>query len=199
MNRKISLLLALLLLGCAEQEHIISKDIIVSTPGPVVEVPVNSKNITCSVYDITGMGVSVIPDFDTINNDAAGVIDVSTINNPTTNDTELFPMFVGTSVEALKVSFAIDCQARLIVPVDGAYQFNLTSDDGSILYVGGKKVIDNDGAHGNVTKTANVNLTKGTTRIRVTYYEGLGPKSLMLQWKVPGGLLTNMDDKDFAL
>src|ERR1700689_5367376 len=41
--------------------------------------------------------------------------------------------------------FAIDYTGRFWVSEQGTYRFALASDDGSILYIDGKKVIQNDG------------------------------------------------------
>ena len=68
--------------------------------------------------------------------------------------------------------FAIDYSGRFWVSKPGAYWFALMSDDGSILYIDGRKVIDNDGVHGVEEKHANVKLTVGVHRIRVSYFQG---------------------------
>eukprot|EP01052_Picozoa_sp_SAG31_P081865 SAG31_NODE_41826_length_274_cov_0.708571_1_plen_41_part_01 len=36
----------------------------------------------------------------------------------------------------------------MTVPTDGSYNFATESDDGSLLYVDGQRVVDNDGLHG---------------------------------------------------
>ena len=43
--------------------------------------------------------------------------------------------------------FALDYQGDIYVPHSGSYKFRLGSDDGSILYLDDKKVLDNDGVH----------------------------------------------------
>ena len=57
----------------------------------------------------------------------------------------------------------------------GEWQFRSESDDGSILWIGGKKIIDNDGSHGapgdNPDGTAFFN-TPGLYPIEVAYYNG---------------------------
>jgi PA14 domain len=68
--------------------------------------------------------------------------------------------------------FAIDYHARFWVSQPGAYRFALESDDGSILYIDGKRVIRNDGQHAVLEKDGRVSLKRGAHRIRVSYFQG---------------------------
>lgn len=68
--------------------------------------------------------------------------------------------------------FAIDYTGRFWVEKPGAYNFNLVSDDGAILYIDSRVVIDNDGQHAPVEKTGSIDLTRGIHSIRVSYYQG---------------------------
>jgi hypothetical protein len=68
--------------------------------------------------------------------------------------------------------FAIDYTGRFWVSDPGAYRFALRSDDGSILYIDGKKVIQNDGVHPPIEKAAQVKLQTGAHAIRVSYFQG---------------------------
>ena len=68
--------------------------------------------------------------------------------------------------------FAIDYTARFWVSEPGKYRFALASDDGSILYIDGKKVIQNDKQHPVVEKAGSVNLKMGEHAIRVSYFQG---------------------------
>jgi hypothetical protein len=68
--------------------------------------------------------------------------------------------------------FAIDYTARFWVSEPGVYRFALASDDGSILYIDGKKVIQNDKQHPVVEKAGSVNLKMGEHAIRVSYFQG---------------------------
>ena len=74
----------------------------------------------------------------------------------------------------------------LTPPTTGNYTFSLTSDDGSRLFVDGKRVIDNWGDHASNTKTAKVRLVAGqAVRVEVDYYEAAGGASVRLGWRVP--------------
>lgn len=68
--------------------------------------------------------------------------------------------------------FAIDYTARFWVSKPGKYRFALASDDGSILYIDGKKVIQNDKQHPVIEKAGSVNLRMGEHAIRVSYFQG---------------------------
>jgi hypothetical protein len=68
--------------------------------------------------------------------------------------------------------FAIDYTGRFWVSEPGTYRFALASDDGSILYIDDKKIIDNDKQHPVIEMEGKVKLKAGVHRIRVSYYQG---------------------------
>lgn len=72
------------------------------------------------------------------------------------------------------------------VPQDGVYTFALTSNDGSMLYVDGELLIDNDGPHGDTKLTAQRALAKGWHEFRVEYFDMNNGGMLSLQWALPG-------------
>lgn len=72
------------------------------------------------------------------------------------------------------------------VPTDGIYTFALTSNDGSMLYVDGQMLIDNDGPHGDTKLTAQRALAKGWHKVRVEYFDMNNGGMLSLQWAAPG-------------
>lgn len=54
----------------------------------------------------------------------------------------------------------------------GTYSFRLMSDDGSKLFIDGKLIIDNDGAHGAYSKTGEILLDDSKHSIKVDYFQG---------------------------
>jgi hypothetical protein len=68
--------------------------------------------------------------------------------------------------------FAIDYHGRFWVKDAGTYRFSLNSDDGSILYIDGKRVIRNDGVHPEEREQGRVRLKAGAHSIRVSYFQG---------------------------
>jgi hypothetical protein len=73
----------------------------------------------------------------------------------------------------------------LKVPTRGVYQFALTSDDGSPLWIDSQVVVDNDGLHGAREKTALVALAPGLHPIQVEFFERDGGFDLKLHWSGP--------------
>ena len=68
--------------------------------------------------------------------------------------------------------FAIDYHGSIWISEPGPYHFQLTSDDGSRLYIDDILVINNDGIHPPRTEEGKIDLKKGGHRIRVSYFEG---------------------------
>jgi hypothetical protein len=100
---------------------------------------------------------------------------------PTRSFTEGFP-----GVPDLYEWFALRARAKLVIPQGGSYTFYLNSDDGSILYIDGKMVIDNDGLHSTSEKSATVSLTKGIHDFELRYYQGPATEiALQLFWSTP--------------
>lgn len=80
--------------------------------------------------------------------------------------------------------FGIQFKGRINAPHNGFYEFKLTSDDGSNLYIDGKLVVDNDGIHQTESSSEKTFLTKGYHDIRIDYYQGPADRiGLQLFWK----------------
>lgn len=113
-----------------------------------------------------------VPDFNGLNPNNSGIATDFSLANKTANE-----------------MFSIDYQGFINIPSDGIYTFTLSSDDGSLLYLGEKLIIDNDGLHGPVTKSADLALGKGLHSIRISFFEGSGGNTLELHWKTGTGKL----------
>lgn len=57
------------------------------------------------------------------------------------------------------------------VPADGIYTYSLLSDDGSMLWIDGKCIIENDGPHSPQEKTGQVALKKGMHKFDMRYFD----------------------------
>lgn len=77
-------------------------------------------------------------------------------------------------------------KSNIRIPKTGSYTFFTTSDDGSRIYIGDQEVVNNDGAHGMVTKSGKINLSAGLHPIRVNYFDSGGGDGLKVEWKGPG-------------
>lgn len=79
----------------------------------------------------------------------------------------------------------------------GVYSFALRSDDGSVLKIGGNVLIDNDGMHSSVEKSAQIALEKGYHPFELFFVEGGGGYTLQLQCKTPKGKLEDVNEAVF--
>ena len=79
------------------------------------------------------------------------------------------------------------------IPESGIYTAYTESDDGSRLYINGKRVVDNDGLHGRQTRMGQVALEKGMHEVRIEFFESSGGEFLrasMIGEGFPKELLT---------
>ena len=105
---------------------------------------------------------------------------------------ELKHGFFDISLANREDNFGIQFEGKIKIPKDGSYEFILASDDGSLLFIDGKKIVDNDGLHGKVRKTGKVELKAGMHAIRVGYIEAAGMEELYVGWKGPGFTETSL-------
>lgn len=88
--------------------------------------------------------------------------------------------------------YALWYDGYLKVPHTGKYTFALSSDDGSMLWIDDRLVIDNDGLHGFRTISAWANLDEGMHTIRVGFLQRSGAATLQLTWTPPTGTETEI-------
>lgn len=72
------------------------------------------------------------------------------------------------------------------VPTKGVYTFSTTSDDGSVLYIDGRLVVDNDGGHSAIAATGRIALDSGKHYYRLLYFEDYEGEALSWAWRIPG-------------
>jgi alpha-L-fucosidase len=68
----------------------------------------------------------------------------------------------------------------------GVYNFYLTSDDGSQLFIDDEMVVNNDGNHGMEEKMDKAVLQKGLHRIKLLYYDAGGGNGLSVSYNLQG-------------
>lgn len=83
-------------------------------------------------------------------------------------------------------SFGLKYNGFIDVPQDGVYSFYLTCDDGGILQIAGKTVVDNDGLHAPIEKSGQVALQKGLQPFVLNFIEGGGGYTLKLKYSFNG-------------
>lgn len=67
--------------------------------------------------------------------------------------------------------FAYDFRTLISIPRRGVYRFYTYSDDGSVLYIDGQRVVDNDGGHSATRAEGKVALEAGFHELRLLYFE----------------------------
>ncbi len=90
-------------------------------------------------------------------------------------------------------NYGVVYSGRLLVPVAGAYQFQLASDDGSALFIDGAQVVANDGLHNAKAKMyGTTELKAGGHAFELRYFQGGADAALNLVWSGPAstGFLT---------
>ena len=75
---------------------------------------------------------------------------------------------------------------QITVSVGGTWTFYLESDDGSMMWVDGSIVVDNDGVHTMTTASGSVTLDAGTYDVEVKWFDRSGPQGLIASWSGPG-------------
>lgn len=78
-------------------------------------------------------------------------------------------------------------QGYFMATEDGVYEFATKSDDGSLLYIDEKLVVDNGGNHSAELKEGMIVLKKGWHPITIKFYEATGGSELTVWYKSPNG------------
>ncbi len=89
------------------------------------------------------------------------------LNVPARQFTEGFP-----GVSSRIEWFAIRYRGKFTVAAAGSYRFRLVSDDGSMLYIDGRLIINNDGQHPPFSRGGSLTLETGEHSLFVNYYQG---------------------------
>lgn len=82
--------------------------------------------------------------------------------------------------------FGVVFQGYIYIKNPGKYIFFTSSDDGSRLYIDGKEVVNNDGSHGVVSKSDDIELTSGKHSIVVNYFNAEGGFWIDVFYQGPG-------------
>jgi hypothetical protein len=81
---------------------------------------------------------------------------------------------------------AIRLTGKLDVPTTGTWTLFMSSDDGSIMWLNGTQIINNDGPHGIVERSWTGTLTAGLQDIEIRFYDQGGSTGLWISWAGPG-------------
>ena len=130
-------------------------------------------------YDYYEGDWDLIPDFGRLKAIASGETDV-----------------FSTKVKKRRDLFAIQFKGYFQVKEEAIYNFSVTSDDGSKLYINNKLLIDNDGLHGAKEKKGLVPLAPGWHQIGAGYLEKTGSDVIEVKMGKLGEALKEMKGED---
>lgn len=139
------------------------------------------RGLKGKLYALTP-GQSKLPDFSTMMSE--GDVYISSVDVPKRSFLQGFPGVAANLTEW----FAIDFSGLFLAEVAGDYQFKVSSDDGSRVYLNGQEIINNDGQHSvKEVESSTQRLERGAIPLRLSYFQG--PKehiALQLFYKGPG-------------
>ena len=169
--------------------------LIASVPALAVKDPFGNRTplpdgLRGAVYNLPPL-TNVLPNFEKLK--PAGYVYTYSLDVPDRLWTEGMP-----GITDRVEWFAIDYEGDFWLTKTGKYRFRLTSDDGSMLYIDGRLVIDNDGVHSAEEMGGSAVLDTGKHHIRVSYFQG--PRdaiALVLEIAAPGEQLRVFDMRDF--
>ncbi|MDA3963336.1 MAG: glycoside hydrolase family 9 protein [Planctomycetota bacterium] len=152
--------------------HTTSKTVTVSAAAaPLLPALSDPGNLKAGLRYRSFIGTwSALPDFASLSEHSSGIATTLGLDQRPADD-----------------NFALSFDGSLLAPADGVYQFTLSSDDGSRLFIDGELVINHDGLHGADSKTGSIGLAQGLHAISVDYFEKSGGQALTVQWTPPGG------------
>ncbi len=89
----------------------------------------------------------------------------------------------------LKLSdrFVARWRGTITAPKDGTYNFYVASDDGALLKINGKEVVNSWGPRSYSESGGKIELSAGQHEIELTYLELTGEQGCTLSWRPPGG------------
>ena len=86
-----------------------------------------------------------------------------------------------------KTKFAMVLESEMDIQLDACYEFRLSSDDGSILWIDDNLVVDNDGGHQMKMEKDSIFLTQGKHKVKLWYFQGMPDRfGLILDSKIIG-------------
>lgn len=90
------------------------------------------------------------------------------------------------AVKTIADGYGLDFTGWFYAPKPGVYTFYTTSDDGTLLYLDGELIVNNDGAHAEETKFGDVELQQGWVSFELKFFEHIGGQSMEILFEGPG-------------
>ena len=135
-------------------------------PHAAVTVANTLPGLSCKYYEGNW---DKLPNFDSLK-----------VIKDTVTDTIAVPLYAADSLYGLVMG------GYITVPSEGMYEFGLSSDDGSRLWIGDSLVVDNDGLHGSGELPGQIALKAGTHPITLKMFQCKGDEALDLWITGPG-------------
>lgn len=107
---------------------------------------------------------------------------------PASPDSTFLSSVIEVPASVTAPAFGLKFSGFINVPADGVYTFYLTCDDGGILEIADRLVVDNDGLHAAKEKSGQVALGKGLQPFRLNFIEGGGGFTLKLTYSLNGSV-----------
>lgn len=127
---------------------------------PVAAPAEMESGLLCSFYD---MAVTRLPKFKDLTADAHSVVTKIDTSPSDGHDADAYVLLF---------------EGYFVAPKEGVYTFSVRSNDGSLLWIGNSRVVNNDGLHAEKTVTSFVALEKGYYPFKLGYFEAGGNSAL---------------------
>jgi len=95
-------------------------------------------------------------------------------------------------------NYGLVFEGHFYAPVTGVYAFTTHSDDGDVFFIGDRRVVDNDGSHGEKPATGQIALQAGWHPLRHLYRQLGGGQALRLDIQRPGEASRPARAEDFG-
>lgn len=146
-----------------------------------------TPGLSCALYSITGgdriqASIAGHNTLQGVTQRATFLLKDVVINQPNTPVSEGMSVLPAPLRAVYKNMYLLRCQGQIVVTESGHYNFELTSDDASLLFLDGSKLLDNDNAHGVTTISGSKYLRRGVHAFRLDYVQsGAGNQALILK------------------
>lgn len=162
-----------------------------TSPGPLLGVGLFAYGTTAGERAIIAMQGAGVGDADLTGVRYAlyqGTFDaMPNFDGLTPVDSGVQPGFsIAGGVAAYANSFAYRFASTIDLPSDGTWTFYTTSDDGSLLFIDGTRVVANDFVQPPTERSGQLELSAGRHSIEVQYFEKDGGEALEVRYEGPG-------------
>ena len=134
-------------------------------PAPPVKINNPVPGLHYSYFETSA---DVMPAFSMLTPKSSGAVDSVTLPRETRDS-----------------NFGVVYDGFIKIPKQGVYTFSTTSDDGSVLVIDGKMVVNNDGRHAPLERSGVVQLQSGFHTFRLLYFQAGGGYDLSASMVVP--------------